>query len=133
MGGSPGGAGQGGPGGSRANAPDIRQLARELRAQQGAAESLRRSLAGTGTNTTDLDNAINRMRNLDAAKILGDPKALAQLRAGVVEDVKAFEFSLRRTLGAPESSGPALGASDNVPAAYRDMVSEYFKSLAKKP
>lgn len=30
-------------------------------------------------------------------------------------------------------AGPALGGNDNVPPAYRDLVGEYFKSLAKKP
>ena len=55
------------------------------------------------------------------------------MRTAVVEDLKAWEFALRRQLGASETAGPALGGNDNVPAAYKDLVSEYFKSLAKKP
>ena len=134
----PGGAGQGGPGGVGAgpgsfSAEEARQLTRELRAQRDAAEALRRSLAGTGADTRDLDQAINRLGALDGAKILGNPAALEQMRSGAVENVKAFEFALRRKLGAAETGGPALGGNDNVPPQYRDMVSEYFKSLAKKP
>jgi hypothetical protein len=88
---------------------------------------------GTGVDTRELDRAIARLGALDGAQILGNAAALQQLRDGVVENLKAFDFALRRTLGATESGGPALGGSEQVPAQYRDMVNEYFKSLAKKP
>ncbi|MBI3789725.1 MAG: DUF4175 family protein [Gemmatimonadetes bacterium] len=135
---TPGGSGQGGPsgmGGGQANvtAEEMRQLARELRADRDAAQELRRSAAAAGANTAELDKLIQRMAQLDAGKILGDPAALEQMRTAVVEDLKAWEFALRRQLGATETAGPALGGSDNVPPAYRELVSEYFKSLAKKP
>jgi hypothetical protein len=32
-----------------------------------------------------------------------------------------------------EADRPALGGNENVPAGYRDMVNEYFKSLSRKP
>jgi len=65
--------------------------------------------------------------------VLGNAEAMKQLRDGVVEDLKSFEFALRRKLGAAEAGGPALGGSEQVPAQYREMVNEYFKSLARKP
>ena len=134
----PGGSGKGGPRGAGGNAgsftaEDARQLARELRSERDAADQLRRSLNGTGVNTAELEKLIARLAQLDAAKILGDPAALEKMRTAVVEDLKAWEFALRRQLGASETAGPALGGNDNVPAAYKDLVSEYFKSLAKKP
>ncbi len=132
------GQGQGSPSGTkdaagRFTAEDARQLARELRGERDAAEGLKRSLAGTGANTADLDKLIARIAQLDAAKILGNPAALEQMRTAVVEGLKAWEFALRRQLGATDMAGPALGGNDNVPPAYRDLVGEYFKSLAKNP
>ena len=136
-GGLSGGSGQGGPGGvgrgETFTAEEARQLSRELRARREAAQQLRRGLQGAGVDTKDLDRAIARLGALDGEKVLGNAEAMQQLRAGVVEDLKAFEFALRRKLGAAETGGPALGGSESVPAQYREMVNEYFKSLARKP
>ncbi len=73
------------------------------------------------------------MRALEQAKTYDDPEAVAQLRASLVEGFKEFEFGLRRSLAAGENAQPALGGNDAVPAAYRDLVNEYFKSLSKRP
>ena len=132
-----GASGQGGPGGvgrgETFTAEEARQLSRELRARREAAQQLRRGLQGAGVDTKGLDRAIARLGALDGEKVLGNAEAMQQLRAGVVEDLKAFEFALRRKLGAAETGGPALGGSERVPAQYREMVNEYFKSLARKP
>jgi len=51
--------------------------------------------------------------------------------------VKSFEFGLARALGLGAEGKPALGARATVPAEYRAMVDEYYRSLAgstkKKP
>ena len=65
--------------------------------------------------------------------MLGNAAAMQELRAGIMEDLKAFEFALRRKLGAADTGGPVLGGSEQVPAQYREMVNEYFKALARKP
>jgi len=111
----------------------VRQLSRELAARRGAAQQLRRAVRGSGVDTRELDRAIARLGALDGAAILGDAKAMQQLRDGVIEAVKAFEFALRKTLGSAEGGGPVVGGSDNVPAQYRDMVSEYFRALSRTP
>ena len=120
-------------GGESFTVEEARQLSRELRARREAAQELRRSLAGTGVDTRDLDRAIARLGALDGAAVLGDEKALQRLRAGMIEAMQAFEFALRRKIGTAETSGPVLGGGEGVPAQYREMVNEYFKSLAKKP
>ncbi len=131
------GQGQSGPGGGGGNqsftVEEARQLTRQLRAQREAARQLRRAVQGTGVDTRELDRAIANLSALDGAGVLGTPEALKQLRDGVVENLKAFDFALRRTLGDREQGGPALGGGERVPALYREMVNEYFKSLAKKP
>ncbi len=136
-GGLGGAAGQGRPGGAGGGetftVEEARQLSRELRTRRNAAQQLRRELQGKGVDTKDLDRAIARLGALDGEKVLGNAEAMKQLRDGVVEDLKSFEFALRRKLGAAEAGGPALGGSEQVPAQYREMVNEYFKSLARKP
>lgn len=127
-----GGAGQGGPGGGRLSAEDARQFSRELRGQREGAEALRRGLAQDGIATADLDRLIARLRSLESGRSFNDPEELARLRVSVLEGFKEFEFSLRRHLGEREREGPVLGGGNDVPPGYRDLVSEYFRSLSRK-
>jgi hypothetical protein len=46
--------------------------------------------------------------------------------------MKAFEFALRRKLEGAQTGGPALGGLDRVPARYRELVNEYFRSLGRQ-
>jgi hypothetical protein len=55
------------------------------------------------------------------------------LRGDVLQGFKEFEFNLRRQVVGVEADRPALGGNESVPAGYRDMVNEYFKSLSTKP
>jgi hypothetical protein len=126
-----GGGGQGMAFG-RLSPEDVRQFSRELREQRDAADVLRRELALGGISTADLERLIARMRELEAGRVFDDPEELERLRGALVEGLKEFEFGLRRQLGARESGGPVLGGSDDVPQAYRDLVSEYFRSLTRK-
>jgi hypothetical protein len=129
-------SGQGAPRGARAGASftaeDARQLSAELRDRRDGAQQLRRAVQGTGIDTRELDRAIARLGALDGAQVLGDPEALRQLQAGVIESLKSFEFALRRKLDASQAGGPALGGLDRVPAQYRELVNQYFKSLANQ-
>jgi len=81
----------------------------------------------------ELNDLIQQLRALEGGKAFNDPEELARLRGAVVQGFKEYEFTLRRQLGAAEVDRPALGGNENVPAGYRDMVNEYFKSLSKKP
>jgi hypothetical protein len=128
-----GGGAQGGGISGPYSREDARQYGRELRSQREAAEALRRELQGQGRNVEDLTNLIEQLRGLESSRVFNDPEELARLRANVVQGFKEFEFGLRRQLGGVEADRPALGGNVNVPAGYRDMVNEYFKSLSKKP
>ena len=48
------------------------------------------------------------------------------------DHLKTFEFSLRRKLGENDTR-VLLGRSGDVPAAFKQFVEEYYRSLAKKP
>lgn len=127
-----GGGAQGGARGPYSG-EDIRQYGRELRSQREEAEALRRELQQQGRNVEDLTRLIEQLRALEAARAFNDAEELARLRGQVVQGFKEFEFTLRRQLGAIEADRPALGGNEHVPAGYRDMVNEYFKSLSKRP
>jgi hypothetical protein len=120
-------------GGRTYSAEDARQFGRELRGQREAAEALRRELQGQGRNVEELTDLIEQLRKLEGGRAFNDPEELSRLRGAVVQGFKEFEFSLRRQIVGAEADKPALGGNANVPAGYRDMVNEYFKSLSKKP
>ncbi|MEP6692360.1 MAG: hypothetical protein ABJD07_14460, partial [Gemmatimonadaceae bacterium] len=111
---------------------EARQFGREFRDRREAAEGLRRELTQQGESTKELDQLIARMRALEGTKPYEDPRALAQLQEQVVEGLKSFEFGLRRKLDV-QPDRPLLNSNDQVPAGYKQLVEEYYKSLAKKP
>ena len=115
----------------RAPAIDPRQLAREFGLRRGDAEQLRALAREQGVATGELDRAIDELRRLEAARVAGDPAAVAALQATALERLKSFEFSLFQQLvekGGPRSS---LGARAPVPSEYRAQVEEYYRSLAR--
>jgi hypothetical protein len=59
-----------------------------------------------------------------------DLKGLQQLQAAALDQLKKFEFNLRRKLDAGNES-LALSGSDEVPAGFRQAIEEYYRQLAK--
>lgn len=134
QGGSPNNAFNGGtPGlGQRAGyaTGEVQQFTREFRLRRENAENLRRDLAQQGVNTRELDRAIENMRQLENSRAFGDPQGLETLQSAMIEQLKTFEFGLYRSLGLGTDGRPALGANAPVPAEYRAMIEEYYRSLA---
>jgi hypothetical protein len=131
MGGQGRGAAIGGARGDALTPEQIRQLAREYRERRESADALRRELSRQGVETGELENLIQQLRALEGQRIYDDPEELARLQADVVERFKAFEFALRRQLGGAQADGPLLGGASEVPAEFRKLVEEYYKSLAR--
>ena len=119
-------------GGSRGQLPagDIQQFTREFRLRRENAEALRNQVAQQGLNTRELDRAIDNLRQLENSKVFNDPKALSALQSAMIEGLKTFEFGLYRSLGLGSDGRPALGANAPVPAEYRALIEEYYRSLA---
>ena len=114
--------------------PDqARQFGREFRARRQAAESLRADLRAMGQDTKDLDRLLAEFRAMDSPRTFGDPKGLEGLERDLIAGLKDLEFALWRRLG-DEGAGdrPAAGASAQVPPQYRELVEEYYRSLARK-
>ena len=61
---------------------------------------------------------------------LAGPESIAVLERDIVQGLKEFEYSLRRSL-TPSDDGRLLQVGDDeVPDGYEEMVEEYYKALA---
>ena len=56
---------------------------------------------------------------------------LARLQAAVSDGLRRFEFGLRRQLDG-EAKDVLLSGSDEVPAEFKSLVEEYYRSLARQ-
>ncbi len=111
---------------------DPRQFQREARERRSEAEALRRELQALGVDPRELDALINTMRALDNARVYTDLDEAARLQTQVAEGFRRFEFDLRRKLGAAGADQLLLGASDDTPAAYKKLVEDYYRALARE-
>ena len=82
-------------------------------------------------NVRDLDKLLVAMGRLDNTSTFGEVKGLDQLEREVITGLKEFEFALWRKLEGVTSDRPAIGASSRIPPAYRELVEEYYRSLAR--
>ena len=125
---TPGGATSGG---QRAGGGDARQLTREMQVRQGAAEELRADLREQGITIASLDEAIATMRRLQQDRVMGDPTEMARLQQDALESLRQAEFDLWRRLGGGAAGLPAVGDPSRVPPRYRQLVEEYYRSIAR--
>ena len=131
-----GGYWNGGPGGWewgrdwRLTPEDIRQLRGEVREWTNEAQELRRDLSAENIDPRELDEIMRALRRLDDPRVYQDVSELARLQSTIAEGLKRFEFGLRRRADADESS-IVLSGSDEVPEAFRKLVQEYYRSLAR--
>jgi hypothetical protein len=110
---------------------DAQQFSREAAQRLADAEALRRDLAKQGVPTTELDKAIDDLRQLSNPLTLEDGRVAADLRAKTIEGFKDFEFGLRRRLGGGDSTRVLLERSGDVPPAYKQNVEEYYRAIGK--
>ena len=110
---------------------DLRQLAREFNRRLGDAEALRRNFRELGIDAQDFEEILSRMRDFRIRGINQDPLALESLREDIVEGLKQFEYRLWREIEGEDENRLYLAGADEVPAGYRDLVEEYFTTLAE--
>jgi hypothetical protein len=113
------------------NGDDIRQFRGEARRYGQDLEGLRRALRAEGVDTRDLDEILRRLKSLDDDRVYKDVQELARLQAQVSDGLRRFEFGLRRQLDG-ESRDVLLSGSDEVPAEFKGLVEEYYRSLARQ-
>jgi hypothetical protein len=110
---------------------EIRQLRSEFRERVKDAENLRRELGRQQLDVPDLGEIIRRMEEFEKKDILLNPLGLEKLEEDVLADLKQFEYWLRRELEGIGEEQLFLAGSDQVPADYRQLVEEYFRSLSR--
>jgi hypothetical protein len=115
----------------RLSPDDAQQFSREAQQRLNDAEALRQELARAGVPTKELDQAIENLRQMVNPQNLSDTRTAADLRAKTIEGFKDFEFGLRRRLGESDSTRVLLERSGDVPAAYKQNVEEYYRSIGK--
>ena len=113
-------------------AEDLRQAEREFAQRQQDLEALRGELRRERMDTSDLDQVLRQMDDLNLLGLNRDPLALEALRRDIVEGLRQFEYRLWRDLRGADTERVYLGNSDQVPPGYRELVDEYFRKLANE-
>jgi hypothetical protein len=130
------GNGMPGAGAPNSGAPglgDARQLAREMQERIADAEALRRDLQQQGFDTAPLGRAIEGMRAAERMQRTGDDTHTASdLRAQLLDRLKAYEFTLRRAVEGADAPRVMQSRPGEVPASFRAWVDEYYRSIAKQ-
>jgi hypothetical protein len=118
------------------DADDIRQFRGEARQFANDVQQLRRLVQGQeGVDPRALDEILRNLRALDDDRVYKDASELARLQSAVAENMKRFEFNLRRNAGLKDAKGNEvfLSGGDDVPEEYRKLVEQYYKSLSRGP
>ena len=135
VGDSLGGAYAGGGYGNRRptefNPDDIRQWQSEIRQRLGEAQDISRLLEGEQFAAGDLEEIIRRMQQLDDTRVYQDSEEIARLQTYLREELKRFEYRLRREVDV-ENEELFLASSDEVPPGFRDMIEEYYRALSRE-
>ena len=135
VGDSLGGAYAGGGYGNRRptefNPDDIRQWQSEMRQRLGEAQDISRLLQGEQFAAGDLEEIIRQMQQLDDTRVYQDSEEIARLQTYLREELKRFEYRLRREVDV-ENEELFLASSDEVPPGFRDMIEEYYRALSRE-
>ena len=110
---------------------DVRQWQREFQERLGEAQDIRRLLQQEGFTAEELNEIIQRMQEFDDTRVYQSIEVLAGLQTLILEELKRFEYRLRREVDA-ESEELFLASSDDVPPGFRDLIEEYYRALSRE-
>ena len=126
--------GPGGTGGDRRPSPlsgnEVRQFRGEVRQWTSEVGELNRSLSELGMTPGDLDEVLEALRALDRDRVYQDREELLRLQTFVAEEMKRFEYDLRRKLGS-DTDEILMSGRDQVPPQFRELVEEYYRALSR--
>ena len=126
-----GGWGDRRPGDAVFDPQDVRQWQRELRERLADAQDIRRLLEPEAFSPEELDEIIERLREFDDPRVYQDAEVLAGLQSLLLENLKRFEYRLRREVDT-ESEELFLASSDDVPPGFRKLIEEYYRALSQQ-
>ena len=124
------------PSGSSADARPggLRQIANQARQLADDAQDVRRQLQQAGIAPKDLapvDDVVKALRELGNEKNLQNPTGLQELYQTAVQRFKTLEFEIRKRVDTTNQE-LFLSGSEDVPAAFRTLIEEYYRTLSKK-
>ena len=111
---------------------DNRQIPAEVRERLREAQDLRRECGATSTGATrQLDEVIDRLKQLADGRMEGDAATAALLKQDVVEPLRQLELELSRQIQ-QQSGRTNLRLRDEgaAPERYRKAVEEYYRRLS---
>jgi hypothetical protein len=111
---------------------DNRQIPAEVRERLREAQDLRREWGATSTGATrQLDEVIDRLKQLADGRMEGDAATAALLKQDVVEPLRQLELELSRQVQ-QQSGRTNLRLRDEgaAPEKYRKAVEEYYRRLS---
>jgi hypothetical protein len=108
-----------------------RQVRREFRERAVEAQGIGSQLAGDGGVPADLRAIERKLRQLQRRETWGDPLGVEALVAETLEDLKMFEYALRRELEGTDVEKLRPSGSAEVPEGWRRLVEEYYRSLSR--
>jgi len=114
----------------RFSAEQTRQYRGEARQRAADAEQLRRLLGQQKIDAKELDEIIKGLRKLDDESVYANPEIVGRLEQSVTDNIKRFEYTLRRRLE-QNTNQVFLSGTDDVPEQYRKLVEQYYRSLSK--
>ena len=120
--------------GGDARPGDLRQMANNAQQLANQAQDVRRQLQQAGVPPKDLapvDEVVKTLRALGNEKALQNPSGLQELFSTAVQRFKALEFEIRKRVDTT-SEQMFLSGSEDVPPAFRSLIEEYSRRLAKK-
>ena len=125
-----GGTGDRSPYGYYFGPDDVRQFRGEARRWAQEGQALRNLLREQNVDPKEFDEIMKRLRELDSDRVYQDAEELARLQTFVSEGLKRFEYALRRKVG-DETDRALVNGSEEVPAEFKALVEEYYRSLSK--
>jgi hypothetical protein len=111
------------------------QDARNLRNQAGqdlkTADALRNLMQQSGIkDLQNIDEYIKTLQTLAGDKVYNDPNALQHLQSAALEKIQKVDLDLRKRLDRT-SDQLFLNGTQDVPAASKALVDEYYKRIGK--
>ena len=126
-----GGYGNRRPGATQFSPDEIRQWQREFRERLGEAQGIRRLLQQEEFAAGDLEDVIRQLQQLDDTRVYQDAEEIARLQTFVLEELKRFEYRLRREVDV-DNEDLFLASSDEVPPGFRELIEEYYRALSRE-
>ena len=110
-----------------------RQFASEAGQRRREAEELGRELRAMGMGREAVDEMLQRLRALETRDAYADAAQARRMQQAALDQVRALEFALRRSLLGNQEGRPVTGRAAEAPESYRSLVAEYYRSLARTP